>query len=102
MIKSKHKIETGFHRVFVIGGADIKSTVIVRNVDELVRIFIPKEMRKKMNIANGDPVEIYVDGGKIILEKYNERCNFCGSESELVEFKGKLICKKCIGELVSE
>ncbi len=80
----------------------MKSTGIVRNVDELGRIVIPKEMRKKMDIANGDPVEIYVDGDKIILTKYNERCSFCGSDSELFEFKGKLVCRECVSELASK
>lgn len=77
----------------------MKSTGIVRNVDELGRIVIPKEMRKKMDIANSDPVEIYVENDKIILTKYNPNCSFCGSETEVCEFKGKKICKACLEEL---
>lgn len=77
----------------------MKSTGIVRNVDELGRIVIPKEMRKKMDIANSDPVEIYVDGDKIILTKYNPSCCFCASDSEILEFKGKKICKACLDEI---
>lgn len=79
----------------------MKSTGIVRNVDELGRIVIPKEMRKKMDIANSDPVEIYVEGDKIILTKYHPCCNFCGNESGVIEFKGKKICQTCLNEIKS-
>lgn len=77
----------------------MKSTGIIRHVDELGRIVIPKEMRKKMDIANSDPVEIYVEGDKIILTKYNPSCSFCGSDDEIIEFKGKKICIHCFNEL---
>lgn len=79
----------------------MKSTGIVRNVDELGRIVIPKEMRKKMDIASSDPVEIYVEGDKIILTKYHPSCHFCGSEIGVVEFKGKKICHSCLNEIKS-
>ena len=77
----------------------MKSTGIVRNVDELGRIVIPKEMRKKMDIANSDPVEIYVEGDKIILTKYNPSCSFCAGDEGITEFKGKKICQVCLNEL---
>jgi len=77
----------------------LKSTGIVRNVDELGRIVIPKEMRTKMNISSSDPIEIYVDGDKIILKKYENTCAICGSSDSLTEFKGKKICAACIDEL---
>ena len=77
----------------------MKSTGIIRNVDELGRIVIPKEMRKKMDIANSDPVEIYVEGNKIILTKYHPSCSFCGGENDVLEFKGKKICSLCRDEL---
>ena len=77
----------------------MKSTGIVRNVDELGRIVIPKEMRTKMNISSSDPIEIYVEGDKIILKKVENACLFCGSSDSLSEFKGKMICQGCIGEL---
>lgn len=77
----------------------MKSTGIVRSVDELGRIVIPKEMRTKMNISSSDPIEIYVEGDKIILKKYESTCLFCGSAENLTEFKGKMICSTCIGEI---
>lgn len=85
------------HRVRKV--EQMKSTGIVRNIDELGRIVVPKEMRKKMDIANSDPVEIYVDGDKIILTKYQPSCIFCGSEDEVIEFKGKKLCALCIEEI---
>lgn len=77
----------------------MKSTGIVRNVDELGRIVIPKEMRTKMNISSSDPIEIYVEDDKIILKKFENACSFCGSGMDLSTFKGKKICAACIAEI---
>ena len=77
----------------------MKSTGIVRNVDELGRIVIPKEMRTKMDITSSDPIEIYVEGDKIILTKFQHLCAFCGSSTELCDFKGKKICASCLSEI---
>lgn len=77
----------------------MKSTGIIRSIDELGRIVIPKEIRKKLGIASTDPVEIYVDGEKIVLAKYEPNCNFCGSGDSVTEFKGKKICRACLFEL---
>ena len=73
----------------------MKSTGIVRKVDELGRVVIPIEIRNKLDIAEKDPIEIYVDGSSIILKKYEETCVFCGSTKNVVEYKEKLICTKC-------
>ena len=77
----------------------MKSTGIVRNIDELGRVVVPKEIRTKMGIANTDPVEIYVEGDKIILTKYTPVCHFCGSGDSVVDYKGKKICRSCIEEI---
>ena len=77
----------------------MKSTGIVRNIDELGRVVVPKEIRKKLGIASTDPVEIYVEGDKIILTKYLPVCHFCGSYDGLTDLKGKNICSSCINEL---
>lgn len=79
----------------------MKSTGIVRNIDELGRIVVPKEIRNRLGIANTDPVEIYVDGDKIILTKYTPVCHFCGSADNVIDFKGKKICSVCRDELIS-
>ena len=80
----------------------MKSTGIVRNLDELGRIVIPKEMRDNMNIMKYDPIEIYADGDKIILSKYRNSCIICGSMSDLASFKDRQVCKACIDELKAE
>lgn len=77
----------------------MKSTGIVRKVDELGRIVLPIELRRTMNIDVRDPMEIFVDGDSIILKKYNPTCIFCGSSDGLVDYKGKKICNHCMNAL---
>ncbi|EOD01065.1 AbrB/MazE/SpoVT family DNA-binding domain-containing protein [Caldisalinibacter kiritimatiensis] len=77
----------------------MKSTGIVRKVDELGRIVIPKELRNTFDIAEKDSLEIYVEGEQIILKKYAPACIFCGQAKDVVSFKGKNICPSCIEEL---
>ncbi len=75
---------------------------IVRKVDELGRIVIPKETREQLNIAIKDPLEIYTDDQTIILKKYQPGCMFCGKINDLYEIKGKSVCKSCIQEILEE
>ena len=77
----------------------MKSTGIVRRVDELGRVVIPIELRNKFNISEKDPIEIYVDGSSIILKKYEQNCIFCGNTKKLMDYKGKLVCTKCAKQL---
>ena len=77
----------------------MKSSGIVRNIDELGRIVVPKEMRKALDIKDNDPVEITMEGDRIILRKRVSRCVFCGAENDLVVFKGKKVCKSCLEEI---
>lgn len=79
----------------------MKSTGIVRRVDELGRIVIPIELRNKLKIEEKDPIEIYVDGSSIILKKFQENCVFCGSTKKVVDYKGKLVCAKCMENIAS-
>ena len=77
----------------------MKSTGMIRRVDELGRVVIPKEIRKKLDIQEKDPLEIYVQEDCIVLKKYESNCIFCGNTKDLTEYKEKLICKKCLNEL---
>ncbi|EPS56405.1 TPA: AbrB/MazE/SpoVT family DNA-binding domain-containing protein [Clostridium botulinum] len=77
----------------------MKNIGIVRKVDELGRIVIPKELRRTLNIEEGDGLEIYTEGEQIILKKYEPCCIFCGEAKEVINFKGKNICKICLKEL---
>ena len=79
----------------------MKSTGIVRKVDELGRIVLPIEMRRTLDIAEKDALEIYVEGSSVILKKYKPSCIFCDSTKDIVLFKGKNVCPKCLRELKS-
>jgi len=79
----------------------MKSTGIVRKVDELGRVVIPIELRRTMDIAERDALEIFVEGSHIILKKYEPACIFCGQAKDVENFKGKNICPKCIEEMKS-
>ena len=80
----------------------MKSTGIVRKIDELGRIVLPVEMRRVLDIAEKDLLEIYVDGGDIILRKYQPTCIFCGSEKGITQFKEKNICSACMKKLKAD
>ena len=77
----------------------MKSTGIVRKVDELGRIVLPVELRRTMDIAEKDPLEIYVDGNSIVLRKYRPSCIFCDSTKDVRTFRGKNVCPRCLREL---
>lgn len=77
----------------------MKSTGIVRKVDELGRIVLPIELRRTLNIEVKDSLEIYVDGSQIVLKKYEPACIFCGNAKDIVNYKGKNICHDCMKEL---
>lgn len=79
----------------------MKSTGIVRKVDELGRIVLPIELRRTLDIAEKDSLEIYVDGSQIILKKYEPSCIFCGDARNVVNYKGKNICTSCLNEMKS-
>jgi transcriptional pleiotropic regulator of transition state genes len=80
----------------------MKSTGVVRKIDELGRIVLPSELRRIFGIREGDQLDISVDGERIILEKRQDVCLFCGSENPSVEFRGRLVCENCAGELGRE
>lgn len=73
----------------------MKSTGIVRKIDELGRVVLPIELRRTMGIAEKDPLEIYIDSEKIILKKYEPACVFCGNASDVQVFHGKNVCREC-------
>lgn len=77
----------------------MKSTGIVRRVDELGRVVLPIELRRTLDIAEKDPLEIYVDSNTIILKKYEPSCIFCGNSKDVFVFKGRNICPACMEEL---
>ena len=79
----------------------MKSTGIVRNVDDLGRIVIPKELRTSLSMTEGSPVEMFIEGDKLILSRVYKGCHLCGATSNLKELHGKSICSACIDQLKS-
>ena len=77
----------------------MKSTGIVRKMDELGRIVLPMEIRNTFDINPKDPLEIFVDEDCIVLRKYEPSCVFCGNGKDNIIFEGKRICKSCIKKL---
>ena len=81
---------------FVLEAFTMKSTGIVRKVDELGRIVLPIELRRTLGIEEKDRIEIFVDGESIILRKYQPACIFCDNAKDIINYKGKNICPDCI------
>lgn len=77
----------------------MKSTGIIRRVDDLGRFVIPKELRDTLGIKEGDSLEIFTKGNTVMLRKYQPGCIFCGDLVVGRHYKGKCICKKCIGAI---
>ena len=77
----------------------MKSTGMVRRVDELGRIVLPAEIRQAMDIKVKDPIEIFTDEDRIILKKYQQSCVFCNIAEDTVQFGGKRICPDCLAKI---
>ena len=77
----------------------MKSTGIVRKIDDLGRIVLPRELRKVLEINERDSIEIFVDGNFIVLQKYEPSCIFCGNAENVNGYRGKNICAVCMSEL---
>jgi transcriptional pleiotropic regulator of transition state genes len=82
----------------------MKSTGIVRRIDNMGRVVLPKELRRTMHFREDEPLEIYVEGDTIILKRYKESCIICGEaeSSRLIEVKEKKICIQCLNEGFSQ
>lgn len=77
----------------------MKSTGIVRHVDEMGRLVLPIELRVSMDINPKDPLEVFVKDNMVVLKKYYPACHFCGNADNVEYFKGKIVCKNCIDEI---
>jgi transcriptional pleiotropic regulator of transition state genes len=72
---------------------------MARKVDDLGRVVVPAEMRKSFGIREGDYLDISVEGDRIILTKREDACIFCRATEDLKDFRGRMVCATCIGEL---
>lgn len=80
----------------------MKSSGMIRPVDKMGRVVIPKEIRKQLKIENDvDSFEVLLDGDTVLLKKYQPSCIFCGELNESVEFAGYNVCTDCINKLLS-
>jgi len=77
----------------------MKSTGIIRKVDDLGRIVLPIELRRTLDIAERDELEIFMEDDRIVLKKYEPACVFCSSEEGLVSYRGKNLCQECIRKI---
>ena len=78
----------------------VKATGIVRKFDENGRFVLPMELRKKLRLTSqDDALEIFVEDDMIILRKYEPSCIFCGEMDELIGYKDKKVCKKCVEKI---
>ncbi len=80
----------------------MKSTGVVRKVDELGRIVLPIEIRKVLDIKQKDAIEIFTDDDRIVLQKYQPACVFCNNAGDVVYFNGKRICNECLEKLKTQ
>lgn len=77
----------------------MNDTGIVRRVDDLGRIVIPMELRRTLGINVRDPLAIFVDGEKIVLQKHRDVCSICGSPKDISQIKDRPVCADCIGTI---
>ena len=80
----------------------MKSTGVVRKIDELGRIVLPIEIRKTLDIQQKDALEMFIDEDKIILQKYQPSCIFCNQVEDIVYFNGKRVCTACIEKMKNQ
>jgi transcriptional pleiotropic regulator of transition state genes len=81
------------------GGKGMKATGMVRKMDPLGRVVLPSELRQVLDIKNGDALEIFIDGDKILFQKYEPGCIFCGEAQNISTFQKKLICRACLATI---
>lgn len=77
----------------------MRATGIVRPLDQLGRVVLPKKLRKNLNINIDDPLEIFVEGETIIVTKYYPKCTFCQSKEDVITFKNRPVCRECLTDL---
>ena len=80
----------------------MKSTGIIRKVDDLGRIVLPIELRRMLDIEERDELEIYMENERIILQRYEPSCIFCGSSRNLISYRGRNVCQDCIREMTAK
>ena len=77
----------------------MRSTGIIRRLDKLGRIVLPIELRRILDIAENDELEIFMENDRIVLQKFESVCLFCGSSRKLIVHYGKNVCQNCVNKM---
>lgn len=77
----------------------MKDTGVVRKIDPLGRLVIPIEVRRELGLNENEPVEMYVENKRVIIEKYNPSCLICGETENVKKINEKSICDSCINKI---
>ena len=80
----------------------MKATGIIRRIDELGRVVIPRELRRTLHIDERDPMEVFVEADKVILRKYEPVCIFTDESDDLIEYKGRKVSIVAIKEMAEK
>ena len=73
---------------------------IVRKIEGLGRMVIPKAIREHMNITSNDSIEFIVTGNdEVIIRRFQKSCVFCGNKENLSDFSDKCICDSCVEKI---
>lgn len=80
----------------------MKPVGIVRQIDALGRIVIPKELRRTLDISEGDSLELFMEDGMIVMRKYQPACIVCGSAKNVATYKGHNFCPDCIKDMANK
>lgn len=75
---------------------------MIKKIDKLGRLVIPKELRMELNLRAGEPLRIEVEGGRLVLEPHRTDCVFCGGTPVAVTYKGKNVCRTCLEGIISK
>ena len=78
----------------------MKAMGIIREVDGLGRIVIPKELRREYGLNKGTPLEILVNGREIIFRLHVKSCVFCGRQENLIKEDETYLCNECLNKLI--
>ena len=79
----------------------MKSTGMVRKIDELGRLVLPKEIRDILNINDKDMFDFFIDDEMIIMKKCKSACAFCSSMEDIFIFKDYSICRECMKDIAA-
>lgn len=79
----------------------MKTSGIIRRIDDLGRVVIPVEMRRVLDIGEREALSISLENNAIVLRRARTGCVFCGAGKDVMDFRGKLVCPRCVRQLAT-